>query len=594
MRFAARYGRAGVELTGKLEDSAAKTLVGIKNDIRYQRTLVEAYEKDPDVSAADVGQSLRRYREFEGATQARYTSLVSQTGPRGLRSFSDLTDAELRDFLDSGMSPRDQRVFVSVAGEETDDILSTLSDDTKRTLTDANLVKRYSDSSGGPVGKAASNVDYRRAELLWNDRMASNLAAADLSPSERQSVITRLDALDEDPNVPDRAADRGLQLLADEDVGTDTAEFIAETPSDELGDSLSYRDRVVADGGDPVDYTKEFQRLVIDTSGESGVGDFPSTQFYKSYESMDPGERERFTRNVVEEDIPLRGLPTYYDELNGFDEEVIAGSKTTTFDITRQTQADAPENTVRGDIIYPNPGETVDIFSTSAKRSYGDAEAGEYVDTDPDNVEKSWEGLSDSGDRGEFVEKKLTPTVLEEQYNLEVLCVDTGCGTGANGIDVIAWDPNAGDDGELVIVESKWTSNDKAATTSVLEGNRDGTPPEAIQMTNPWILDSWDEAQEYNNVNLLESIDYQQEIIDATDGAESLEAAVNDRIRDGNYERAYFFTSNSRNKKTLSDDSTTVKITDGGGNVINEKSYYLNDIFDRVYHFKAGDVIDDD
>ncbi|MFD1586255.1 hypothetical protein ACFR9U_04630 [Halorientalis brevis] len=200
VQFAARYGKSGAKVVKSIGQTPARTLVRIQDDLRYQRMVVKAYKNDPDVTKADIGRSMRRYRTFDGATKARYTTLVADGGPRSLKAFREFSDADLQRFLDADATVADQRLFIQVAGEDTADIANSLDDTTLNAYLDRQLVTGRSSGSLVPDG----GIDYPLAAQLWSGGMARRVADAD---------------------VPMGSLKTNFDELRDVDVGDGTATF---------------------------------------------------------------------------------------------------------------------------------------------------------------------------------------------------------------------------------------------------------------------------------------------------------------------------------------------------------------------------------
>ncbi|WP_152436307.1 hypothetical protein [Halosimplex carlsbadense] len=144
VQFAARYGRSGVDLLEGLNDRAAGRLAAIRADRAFQRRLVESYDTSPDVSAADVGAGVRRYRSYDGLRAASYTNLVRRGGPRAVDALGAFDDDTLKRFLDASAGYNDQRLFVQVADDDAAGIVDSFDEETLTTYLDAELITRES------------------------------------------------------------------------------------------------------------------------------------------------------------------------------------------------------------------------------------------------------------------------------------------------------------------------------------------------------------------------------------------------------------------------------------------------------------------
>jgi len=136
------------------------------------------------------------------------------------------------------------------------------------------------------------------------------------------------------------------------------------------------------------------------------------------------------------------------DEIAEIDPVQIGGGELTSY----ATQTEFGGGALAGNVLHGDEEEIADVLESAATR--GD-NSGEYIDPEEGNVIEQFENL-DPGQKGEFVEEQLAPELLEQQYGYDILCTDIDCGLDDNGIDIMAWDPDAnGGDGELVIIESK-------------------------------------------------------------------------------------------------------------------------------------------
>jgi hypothetical protein len=169
--------------------------------------------------------------------------------------------------------------------------------------------------------------------------------------------------------------------------------------------------------------------------------------------------------------------------------------------------------------------------------------------------------------------------------------------TSVNGIDLIARDPTRE---RLVVVETKWTGDDEPVTAAKLGGARDDTVDSAIQGTDDWIVSSWGEGRDDDNIQLRSSVESEQQIVDATP-EDNLEDVVNALIEAESFESGYFYVSNAVGDGTIS----TRPVTRGGSEINPSADLYVNGEFDapntegifnsdRTYHFKSGGISEND
>jgi hypothetical protein len=83
--------------------------------------------------------------------------------------------------------------------------------------------------------------------------------------------------------------------------------------------------------------------------------------------------------------------------------------------------------------------------------------------------------------------------------------------TSVNGIDLIARDPTRE---RLLVVETKWTGDDEPVTAAKLGDARSDTEDSEIQGTDGWIASSWEEGIRQQNIQLRESVESKQAILD--------------------------------------------------------------------------------
>jgi hypothetical protein len=122
----------------------------------------------------------------------------------------------------------------------------------------------------------------------------------------------------------------------------------------------------------------------------------------------------------------------------------------------------------------------------------------------------------------------------------------------------------------------------------------------AIQGTDDWIVSSWGEGRDDDNIQLRSSVESEQQIVDATP-EDNLEDVVNALIEAESFESGYFYVSNAVGDGTIS----TRPVTRGGSEINPSADLYVNGEFDapntegifnsdRTYHFKSGGISEND
>lgn len=199
-------------------------------------------------------------------------------------------------------------------------------------------------------------------------------------------------------------------------------------------------------------------------------------------------------------------------------------------------------------------------------------------------VEKSrWDG-ADGNTRGDLLEEEVAPHLLERD-GYDVLCSGSDCPGGNNGIDIMAWDPDANDgDGQIVVVETKYRDDKGGASAADLDSERDvsdkpdiGVDGDVKQMTDEWIRDSWMDGGHNLDTEGIES-----DITSRYGDAGSVEDAVDRAIRGGpesGYSREGFWATNNRDGNTISSQSSTGP---------QGKDHHMSDLFDSVRYAKLG------
>ncbi|MDS0261851.1 dockerin type I domain-containing protein [Haloarcula sp. S1CR25-12] len=482
-------------------------------------------------------------------TTRRY---ISDTIPEGTSSYLDQADEiSARYFRDADLSGRTS-ARVGRAGE--------LMDGNNPRMVSKMLRRMGNSDQQAFLDEGLDLSQRQRLYDTWKND--PSVTAEDIGTvSKRYKQLDEVEADQLDTFIQRQGAD-GVQLVEEVDSETLSRALSPDCVSPSIGAAPrrpvatarahSLTAPTVAGPCDEVShmgYLEEMSEINADAD------DFDVQQFFKKADDVQ--DQQLLKQAVVTGEFPLKKLSKQPGEFT----DISAKDGTVSYEL--EGDFGSGSSTVRGDVLYPS--DTAEVFGTAAgKSNYGDAVGGEYVN--PEKPAKSWEGLDNDGQRAKFVEEKLTPHVLEKRYNLDVICVDTGCGTQNNGIDVMAWDP---DNEQLVIVESKWTGNDKSATNVDL-GERKGNK---VQMTDEWIVDAWDNRGTTNPLDISDSFKHKTEIKRGT-GQSSVESAISSRIEANLYDKTYFYSTASRSEKAISTGSS--------------RGYYVDDIFDRVYHFKAG------
>jgi hypothetical protein len=559
-----RTAESALGLYGGARAVAAATTVGVvsRGARLGARSLVGSVDEFSQAAFAGLRRGLSR---LSGASQYAVIRQVRSV-PDGVRSR----------VATAGVS--DQLVgYVARTGSDGTSLLGRLDGDTQVGLlkqprgVQRAFARADVCSVGGGASSVGGTVPAPGGQLAFSLSAPDSLTALDdgcspgeLSDEQVEKAIDELDAAEENRDVARRAiregGDNAIQVIAELDDPTVLYEFVEEGGEDATD--------LLRQVNDPDELT-----TVLTDIGE--------TEQVSALASA-----------IADDTLPLAALLN--GRRGGEYLEIRFGDETVQYRVQRSATGTDEDVDVKADVLYPD--DVTKTFSRAAARdTYSDAEAGEYVD--PDDPEASWERLDDRGDRFRFVERKLAPYVLEEEYGLDILCVETGCGAEANGIDLIAWDPTRE---RLVVVETKWTGDDEPVTAAKLGDARSNTKDSEIQGTDGWIASSWEEGRDQQNIQLRESVESKQAILDIV-GEDTLEEAVNTLIQARSFDSGYFFASDSVGDETVSNDFVTRGGLDGNPPV----DLYVNGEFDtpstegifdadRTYHFKSGRISDDE
>ena len=217
--------------------------MSIRADRAFQRRLVESYDNSPDVSAADVGANVRRYRSYDGLRQATFVRLIDDGGPRAVDALGSMDDAAARRFVDADASYSTRQQFLQIADDDAAEIVESFDEETLNAYLDRNLVTRgpirepdIPGSGPSPIRDGGErSIQYTLAEQLWDGNVGRGLAESDvpfadlkrniddLTNAGRESDLTTLgirrDGLDARVEYFDDGSDRIRRLIDDYNAG---------------------------------------------------------------------------------------------------------------------------------------------------------------------------------------------------------------------------------------------------------------------------------------------------------------------------------------------------------------------------------------
>lgn len=410
----------------------------------------------------------------------------------------------LREVEDAtGLPVADQRALVGIvartdADGDTTDTLDEIAEEGRlEDLTGLVRCARAGSSRLHPRGAVAPGAGTADciidADERTVERVASDLVDArtegEISPEEFRRIS---DALVDGP--ADSAA--LVRLL---DTGDETTmRFVANTDPDAL---KGYTDLLERNGG---------SRSIVDL---------------REFAQQTGADGSRLVNNLDPDTaIALKGGSNGYDEVSGV---------TTTDEYTQ----------VVGTIYHDKYDDPVDVDTNYV-------EDRDTFIANHNRGDKDWDDLDSNQRRGEYFEESIAPDILEEEYGYEVICAGDDCGTGDNGIDVIAWDPDSED---IVIIESKYSGGDSSVVPGLAGDGRDTTDngdKDAMQMTERWVIDSWDERG--NDLDFEASDEVRDQIIDKY-GGDSIEGALDIGISTvGDYRREWIVMKDNDNGGVLS------------------------------------------
>jgi Holliday junction resolvase-like predicted endonuclease len=282
-----------------------------------------------------------------------------------------------------------------------------------------------------------------------------------------------------------------------------------------------------------------------------------TTRLLEELDRLDGQAQRDLLADIDDGAIPNNELQSNLDTFDSASDYPRTGVQTEIDRIRGTVAIEDIDETVEASILYPN--SRTDLLDESG------ADPNAWADPD---VGKA---------RADIVEEDLAPQLLERR-GYKVLCSGADCSGGDNGIDIMAWDPDANNgDGDLVVVETKYRSNDGAAGPSAFDSSRDvDGESEAKQMTDDWIEDSWLEDDHQLDVDGVE------EQIKNRYGADSVDEGIERAISAGpesGYNREGFFVKNNRNGRTISKESAEGPEGD---------QYYMSQLVDEVQYLKIG------